>query len=241
MSSRNRNRCTFTRDLPQLDFHKPLQAGPASVVLGGGVPSWPGSDSGGTPPHSMRCRDLARPLRIREAFGVRQLAGAVEVRGGARRPRTPLRPSTNDRMGCSPEDIAHSRAGFHPGPLVTIRWRARFHPGQGTPRKASFIGRSGMRPSKAGQRGSHPSIWRNGRFQAESSAARCLCRVGFHPGLCHTAGGTPPHSMRCRDLARPLRIREAFGVRQLAGAVEVRGGARRPTAPRLRYTYDRSF
>jgi len=77
----------------------------------------------------MRCRDSARRLRTRAAFGVRQLAGALEEPHCTRRPARPLPPSTNDRMDCSPDAIAHSRAGFDPGPMVTISWRARFHPG----------------------------------------------------------------------------------------------------------------
>ena len=87
MSSRNRKRCTFTRDLPQLDFHKPLQAGPASVVLGGGVPSWPGSDSGGTPPHSMRCHDDKRLLPNSRSSGIAPACWLCR--------RAPLRPVTS--------------------------------------------------------------------------------------------------------------------------------------------------
>jgi|GEM_PF-6050325 len=41
--------------------------------------------------------------------------------------------------------------------------------------------------------------------------------------------------------ARRLRGREAHGVRQLAGAVEAALYYRRPTAPALLYTNDRSF
>jgi hypothetical protein len=75
------------------------------------------------------------------------------------------------------------KAGFHPGPVVTIPWRA-----------------------------------------------------GFHPGPDHThSGGKPPHCMRCRDPARRLRLREAFGVRPLAGAVKERHHGRRPTVPRLSF------
>ena len=77
-------------------------------------------------------------LRARAAFGVRPLAGAVEERHPTRGPTTPLLPSTKDRTGCSPDDIAQWRAGFHPRPMATIPWRARFHPGQGTRWKASF-------------------------------------------------------------------------------------------------------
>ena len=50
----------------------------------------------------------AQRLRLREAFGVRQLAGAVEEPHFARRPTATLLPFTKDRMGCSPDDIAHS-------------------------------------------------------------------------------------------------------------------------------------
>jgi len=75
------------------------------------------------------------------------------------------------------------KAGFHPGPVVTIPWRARFHPG---------------------------------------------------PDHTHS-GGKPPHCMRCRDSARRLRLREAFGVRPLAGAVKERHHGRRPTVPRLSF------
>ena len=75
------------------------------------------------------------------------------------------------------------KAGFHPGPVVTIPWRARFHPG---------------------------------------------------PDHTHS-GGKPPHCMRWRDSARRLRLREAFGVRPLAGAVKERHHGRRPTVPRLSF------
>jgi hypothetical protein len=75
------------------------------------------------------------------------------------------------------------KAGFHPGPVVTIPWRARFHPG---------------------------------------------------PDHTHS-GGKPPHCMRWRDCARRFRLREAFGVRPLAGAVKERHHGRRPTVPRLSF------
>jgi hypothetical protein len=47
--------------------------------------------------------------------------------------------------------------------------------------------------------------------------------------------------LRCRDSLRRLRLRDAFGVRPLAGAVEERHDAHRPTAPKLLYTNDRTF
>jgi hypothetical protein len=88
---------------------------------------------GGTRPSKA-----GRRLRGREAFGVHQLAGAVEDPYCAGRPATPLPPSTNDRIGCSPDDIAQWRAGFHPGPMVTIRLEGPVHPGQGTRWNASL-------------------------------------------------------------------------------------------------------
>ena len=86
----------------------------------------------------MRCRDSPRRLRLREAFGVRPLAGAVEEPHCARRSPTPLLPSTNHRMGCSPDDIAHSRAGFHPGLMVTIQLEGPVLAGLRDARKASL-------------------------------------------------------------------------------------------------------
>ena len=65
-------------------------------------------------------------------------------------------------------------------------------------------------------------------------------KAGLHSGSTHS-GGKPPHSMRCHAPARRLRIRKAFGVRLLAGAVEEQHCARRPTTPRPASTNDRSF
>ena len=241
MSSRNRNRCTFTRDLPQLDFHKPLQAGPASVVLGGGVPSWPGSDSGGTRPHSMRCHDDKRLLPNSRSSCIAPACWLCR--------RARLRPETSH-----PTQALHKRQDglltrghcpfegrVPPGPAGNDSMQGPVPPGprdaaegvfHRTLWNASLQGRTAWKPSL------HPEV-RAVPSRVFSRAMLVQGRVPPRPGS--HSGGTPPHSMRCRDLARPLRIREAFGVRQLAGAVEVRGGARRPTAPRLRYTYDRSF
>ena len=96
---------------------------------------------GGTRPSKA-----GRRLRGREAFGVHQLAGAVEDPYCAGRPATPLPPSTNDRIGCSPNDIAQWRAGFHPGPMVTIRLEGPVPPG---PRDA--VGRIPPCPSGASE------------------------------------------------------------------------------------------
>ena len=49
----------------------------------------PASQSGGKPPHSIRCRGSPRRLRLREAFAVRPLAGAFEEQQRARRPTDP--------------------------------------------------------------------------------------------------------------------------------------------------------
>ena len=64
----------------------------------------------------MRCRDSARRLRTREAFGVRRLAGAFEERHSAPGATATSPLSASDRMGCSPEDVAQSRARFPPRP-----------------------------------------------------------------------------------------------------------------------------
>ena len=82
----------FRRSTTLLDHCIPARSGspparaasaPAStrtdrMPLEGRVPSSVASRSGGQPPQSMRCRDCERRLRIRAAFGVRPLAGAVE-------------------------------------------------------------------------------------------------------------------------------------------------------------------
>jgi len=99
---------------------------------------WPICHSGGKPPQSMRCRDSPRRLRLREAFGVRPLAGAVGPPHCARRPTTPPLPSTSDQMGCSPDYIAHLRAGFHPGLMVTIQLEGPVLAGLRDARKASL-------------------------------------------------------------------------------------------------------
>ena len=106
----------------------------------------------------------AQCLRGREAFGVRQLAGAFGPLHCARRPTTPLLPSTNDQMGCSPDYIAHSRAGVHPGPRVTSGGRTRFHPGQGTQWNASLHVRPA--PPRSRSAWSAPACWRCRRVTA---------------------------------------------------------------------------
>jgi len=80
-----------------------------------------------------------RRLRGREALGVRQLAGAFGPLHCARRPTTPLLPSTNDQMGCSPDYIAHSRAGFHPGPCPGAAASHRTPRAAATPSGASDV------------------------------------------------------------------------------------------------------
>ena len=94
---------------PQLEGRVPPR--PEGNDSIGGPGSTRAQGRGGTHP-SMS----AQRLRGREALGVRPLAGAFGPLHCARRPTTPLLPSTNDRMGCSADYIAHSRPGFHSGP-----------------------------------------------------------------------------------------------------------------------------
>jgi len=126
----------------------------------------------------LRCRDSARCLRTRAAFGVRPLAGAVEEPHCTQRPARPLPPSTNDRMDCSPDAIAHSRAGFDPGPMVTISWRARFHPGP-YPEQQKGTGLAALpRPCTAAPNAR--SVW------SAPACWRCR-RAPLHPETCHAA------------------------------------------------------
>ena len=92
---------------PQLEGRVPPR--PEGNDSIGGPGSTRAKGRGGTHP-SMS----AQRLRGREALGVRPLAGAFGPPHCARRPTILPLPSTSDRMGCSPDAIAHSRAGFPP-------------------------------------------------------------------------------------------------------------------------------
>ena len=60
-----------------------LQPGGDIIPLEARVPPGSAAYSGGKPPQSMRCRDFPRRLRLRGAFGVRLLAGALRQRTAA--------------------------------------------------------------------------------------------------------------------------------------------------------------
>ena len=169
-------------------------------------------------------RPRKRYLRTRAAFGVRLLAGAVEEQHCARRPTAPPVPSKPvpppHLIPYSPEDIAQSRARFHPGPMERIRWRARFRPGQGTPWKPSL-----------------PLDERRVPVRFVPAPHSLAWPVSPQPKS--HSGGKPPQSMRCRDPKRRLRTRAAFGVRLLAGAFRQRHCARAAPAPALLPTTDR--
>ena len=169
-------------------------------------------------------RPRKRYLRTREAFGVHLLAGAVEEQHCARRPTAPPVPSKPvpppHLIPYSPEDIAQSRARFHPGPMERIRWRARFRPGQGTPWKPSL-----------------PLDERRVPVRFVPAPHSLAWPVSPQPKS--HSGGKPPQSMRCRDPKRRLRTRAAFGVRLLAGAFRQRHCARAAPAPALLPTTDR--
>jgi len=181
----------------------------------------------------------ARRLRLREAFGVRPLAGAVGPPHCARRRTTPLLPSTNHRMGCSPDAIAHSRARFHPGPTVTIRLEGPVLAGLRDARKAS-LHRTPWNASLQSRTAWQPSLPWEERAVLVGFVRRAMLVEGRVPHRTNThSGGKPPQSMRCRDSPRRLRLREAFGVRQLAGAVEEPHCARRSPTPLLPSTNHR--
>ena len=77
-------------------------------------------------------------------------------------------------------------------------------------------------PSKAGvmeRRGSHPSSSRQAASEAQSAPAIGPMEGPGPPRSTSPSGGKPPHSKRCRDSARRLRIRAVFGLRLLTGAV----------------------
>jgi len=121
-------------------------------------------------------------------------------------PQAPLLP---------PVDIASPLEGWVTPPG---RW-LRFGRGLGSTRAKR---RRGRRPSNAGRRGTRPS----GFVYGGPGSTRATSH----------SGGKPPQSMRCRDSASRLRTRATFGLRSLAGAVEERHRARRPTVPALSST-----
>jgi YD repeat-containing protein len=146
-----------------------------ATKLEGPAPPRPVSRSRSEPPDCLRCRDPAQRLRTREALGLRQLAGAVEEPHSARRPATPLPPSTNDRI------FGDSRA---------------FVAAPGPHRSPDCNPGCALRETRgAGRRGSRPSLGENGRLWSDSSAAPCFWRAGFHPGPTVTIrleGPVPP-------------------------------------------------
>jgi hypothetical protein len=169
------------------------------------------------------------------------------VRAGGRRralaPRCPVPPFHEPMLVRRPALRRHrhfpaAKAGTTKAPLLVMKCAAEI--------VASPQGRGNRRsvgtPWKASL---HRTRW-NAFLQCRTAWKRSLkfrsWRARFHPGPDHThSGGQSPHSMRCRDSPRRLRLREALGVRQLAGAVEAALYYRRPTAPALLYTNDRSF
>ena len=126
------------------------------------------------------------------------------------------------RFLACPRTLPSRGPGSTPGPMVTMRWRARFHPGQGTPWKPSL-----------------PLHER--RVPARSPPAPHSLALPVPPQPKSHSGGKPPQSMRCRDPEGRLRTRGAFGVRQLAGAFEAAHCCRGPTAPFLLSPNNRTF
>ena len=113
------------------------------LPLHGRTPAWLGTHSRGKPTQSIRCRHSPRRLRTREALGVRQLDGAVEERHPARRPPTPLLPSTNDRIFGRPEGIP-LQARPHPSPQRNLSRSSQ------NPRRGASV--EGIPPSEAVER-----------------------------------------------------------------------------------------
>ena len=116
---------------------------PMRLPLHGRTPAWLGTHSRGKPTQSIRCRHSPRRLRTREALGVRQLDGAVEERHPARRPPTPLLPSTNDRIFGRPEGIP-LQARPHPSPQRNLSRSSQ------NPRRGASV--EGIPPSEAVER-----------------------------------------------------------------------------------------
>jgi len=171
--------------------------------------------------------------------GVATARGALQMvrAGGQRRSlawRCPVLPFHEPMLVCRPALRRHrhfpaAKAGTTKSPLLVIKCAAGIvaspqgrgnRRSVGTPWKtslhrtrwnASLQGRTAWKSSL------HLEDW---QFQAESSAARCCGGPGSTPAQDTHSGGKPLQSMRCRDHPRRLRLREAFGVRQLAGAVE---------------------
>jgi hypothetical protein len=125
----------------------------------------------------------------------------------------PAAPAPSAPASTRGHSIPFGRLGYPPG-----RW-LRFGRGLGSTRAKR---RRGRRPSNAGRRGTRPS----GFVYGGPGSTRATSH----------SGGKPPQSMRCRDSASRLRTRATFGLRSLAGAVEERHRARRPTVPALSST-----
>ena len=155
----------------------------------------------------------ARRLRGREAFGVRPLAGAVGPPHCARRPRSPLLPFTNDRMGCSADGIAHSRPGFHPGPMVTIQLEGPVLAGLRDARKASFH-RTPWNASLQSRTAWQPSLPWEERAVLVGFVRRAMlleARVPLRPVF--RSSSEPPDCLHCRDPKRRLRSCARYEMR----------------------------